>query len=129
MASERSASSTCGADGPERVSAGEVILCGGAINSPQLLQLSGVGNAAELEALGVDVVHDLPGVGEHLQDHLEVYVQHSCTQPVSVAPGLKWRNGPGSAPSGCSSVRGPEPPTTSRRADSSAATTTSRIRT
>jgi choline dehydrogenase len=75
-----------------RVQAGEVILCGGAINSPQTLQLSGIGNADELRALGVDVVHDLPGVGEHLQDHLEVYVQHSCTQPVSVAPGLKnWR--------------------------------------
>jgi choline dehydrogenase len=77
-----------------RVYAGEVLLCGGAINSPQLLQLSGVGNAAELGALGVDVVHDLPGVGEHLQDHLEVYVQHSCTQPVSEAPALKWRNRP-----------------------------------
>jgi choline dehydrogenase len=75
-----------------RVRAGEVILCGGAINSPQTLQLSGVGNANELRALGVDVVQDVPGVGEHLQDHLEVYVQHSCTQPVSVAPGLKlWR--------------------------------------
>ena len=57
-------------------SRGEVILAGGAINSPQLLQLSGIGNAAELEALGVPVVHDLPGVGEHLQDHLEVYIQH-----------------------------------------------------
>jgi choline dehydrogenase len=77
-----------------RVYAGEVLLCGGAINSPQLLQLSGVGNAAELRPLGVDVVHDLPGVGEHLQDHLEVYVQHSCTQPVSEAPALKWRNRP-----------------------------------
>ena len=75
-----------------RVQAGEVILCGGAINSPQTLQLSGIGNADELRALGIDVVHDLPGVGEHLQDHLEVYVQHACTQPVSVAPGLKnWR--------------------------------------
>ena len=73
------------------VRAGEVVLCGGAINSPQLLQLSGVGNAAELEALGVDVVHDLPGVGEHLQDHLEVYIQYACTQPVSVAPYMKWR--------------------------------------
>ena len=49
---------------------------------------------SELEALGVDVVHDLPGVGEHLQDHLEVYVQYGCTQPVSVAPALKWRNRP-----------------------------------
>jgi choline dehydrogenase len=76
----------------KRVHAGEVILCGGAINSPQTLQLSGVGNARELETLGIPVVHDLPGVGEHLQDHLEVYVQHACTQPVSVAPGLKnWR--------------------------------------
>ena len=56
---------------------GEVILCGGAINSPQLLQLSGVGNAQELGALGIDVVHDLPGVGENLQDHLEVYVQYA----------------------------------------------------
>jgi choline dehydrogenase len=75
-----------------RVRAEEVILCGGAINSPQTLQLSGVGNADELRALGIDAVQDLPGVGEHLQDHLEVYVQHACTQPVSVAPGLKlWR--------------------------------------
>jgi choline dehydrogenase len=76
------------------VKAREVILCGGAINSPQLLQVSGVGNAQELRALGIDVVHDLPGVGEHLQDHLEVYVQHACSQPVSMAPSLKWRNRP-----------------------------------
>jgi choline dehydrogenase len=76
----------------EVIRANEVILCGGAINSPQLLQLSGVGNAAELQALGVPLVHDLPGVGEHLQDHLEVYVQHLCTQPVSVQPALQlWR--------------------------------------
>ena len=77
-----------------RVHAGEVILCGGAFNSPQLLQLSGVGNADELGALGVNVVQNLPGVGENLQDHLEVYIQHTCTQPVSVAPALKWRNRP-----------------------------------
>ena len=78
--------------GGEVIRAGEIILCGGAINSPQLLQLSGVGNAAELEALGVDVVADLPGVGENLQDHLEVYVQHACTQPVSEQPSLKkWK--------------------------------------
>jgi len=83
-----------GRTGPERIEAGEVILCGGAINSPQLLQLSGVGNAAELEALGVDVVHDLPGVGEHLQDHLEVYIQYASKQPVSMAPAMKWRNRP-----------------------------------
>jgi choline dehydrogenase len=76
----------------EIVPGGEVILCGGAINSPQLLQLSGVGNARELEPLGIDVVHDLPAVGENLQDHLEVYVQHAASQPVSVQPALKkWR--------------------------------------
>jgi choline dehydrogenase len=77
-----------------RIHAGEVILSGGAFNSPQLLQLSGIGNAEELNALGVHVVQNLPGVGENLQDHLEVYIQHTCTQPVSVAPGLKWRNRP-----------------------------------
>jgi choline dehydrogenase len=76
---------------PRQVHAGEVILCGGAINSPQTLQLSGVGNAAELSALGIEVVADLPGVGENLQDHLEVYVQHACSKPVSVAPYLKYR--------------------------------------
>jgi len=74
------------------VAAREVILCGGAFNSPQLLQLSGVGNADELSALGIPVVHDLPAVGQHMQDHLEVYVQHSCTQPVSLQPNLQlWR--------------------------------------
>ena len=78
-----------GRTGPERIDAGEVILCGGAINSPQLLQLSGIGNASELEALDIGVVHDLPGVGEHLQDHLEVYIQYGSKQPVSVAPAMK----------------------------------------
>jgi choline dehydrogenase len=72
----------------------DIILCGGAFNSPQLLQLSGVGNAKELEAVGVKVIHDLPGVGEHLQDHLEVYIQYACTKPVSVQPALKWYNKP-----------------------------------
>jgi choline dehydrogenase len=80
--------------GVEQVRAGDVILCGGAINSPQLLQLSGVGSPGHLESVGVDVVHDLPGVGENLQDHLEVYVQHACTQSISVAPAMKWRNRP-----------------------------------
>jgi choline dehydrogenase len=78
----------------ERVRAGEVILCGGAFASPQLLQLSGVGNAGELGALGIDVVHHLPGVGEHLQDHLEVYIQYASTKPVSMAPYMKWRYRP-----------------------------------
>jgi choline dehydrogenase len=75
-------------------SGGEVILSGGAINSPQLLQLSGIGSPAVLAAAGVPVAHELAGVGENLQDHLEVYVQYACTQPVSVAPALKWRNRP-----------------------------------
>ena len=78
----------------ERVRAGEVILCGGAFNSPQTLQVSGVGPPEVLRGAGVDVVHGLPGVGEHLQDHLEVYIQHACTQPVSMAPYLKWRHRP-----------------------------------
>ncbi len=78
----------------EKIYAAEVILSGGSINSPQLLQLSGVGNAEELSALGIDVVHNLPGVGENLQDHLEVYVQYSCKQPVSVYPALQWYNKP-----------------------------------
>ena len=78
----------------ERIHANEVILCGGAINSPQLLQLSGVGDSEHLRSVGVDAVQALPGVGENLQDHLEVYVQHACTKPVSVAPAMKWRNRP-----------------------------------
>ena len=83
-----------GKGAPRRAYAGDVVLSGGSINSPQLLQVSGVGNAGELGGAGVDVVHDLPGVGENLQDHLEVYVQYACTQPVSVAPALQWRNRP-----------------------------------
>ncbi len=85
---------TRGRGSPLEVRTGEVILCGGAINSPQILQVSGVGNASELEVLGIDVVHDLRGVGENLQDHLEVYVQHACKQPVSVAPYMKYRYRP-----------------------------------
>jgi choline dehydrogenase len=79
--------------GPSRlVRTGEVILCGGAINSPQILQLSGIGNAADLQPIGLNVKQHLPGVGENLQDHLEVYVQYACKQPVSMAPQLKkWR--------------------------------------
>ncbi|MGH3992527.1 MAG: GMC oxidoreductase, partial [Pseudonocardiaceae bacterium] len=80
--------------GARRAHGGEVVLCGGAINSPQLLQISGVGAADELRALGVDVVADVPGVGENLQDHLEVYIQHSATQPVSMAPYFKMHNRP-----------------------------------
>lgn len=79
---------------PHRVYANEVILSGGAINTPQLLQLSGVGNADELAGLGIDTVANLPGVGENLQDHLEVYIQHACTQPVTIQPYLNWRYAP-----------------------------------
>jgi choline dehydrogenase len=79
---------------PATATAGEIILCGGAINSPQLLQLSGIGSPEVLEPAGVTVRHELPGVGENLQDHLEVYVQYGCKQPVSVQPALKWRNRP-----------------------------------
>jgi choline dehydrogenase len=79
--------------GVDRLSAGEVILAGGAINSPQLLLLSGIGPADQLGALGIPVVADLPGVGQNLQDHLEVYVQHQSTKPVSMQPSAtqRWR--------------------------------------
>lgn len=76
--------------GTRSVRAREVILCGGAINTPQLLQLSGIGPAAHLQSLGVRVVADLPGVGANLQDHLEVYVQFACRQPVAVDPSISW---------------------------------------
>lgn len=91
------------------VNAKEVVLCGGSFNSPQLLQVSGIGNSQHLKSVGVEPVHHLPGVGENLQDHLEVYVQHSCSQPVSLNPmlklhyrpfiGLAWlfRRGPGAS--------------------------------
>ncbi|MEA3464694.1 MAG: choline dehydrogenase [Thermodesulfobacteriota bacterium] len=76
------------------VYASEIISCGGAINSPQLLQLSGIGNGKELQEHGIEVVNDLPGVGENLQDHLELYVQYACKQPVSMYPALQWYNQP-----------------------------------
>ncbi|WP_314154567.1 choline dehydrogenase [Rouxiella badensis] len=72
----------------------EVLLCSGAIASPQILQRSGVGPAALLTSLDIPVVHDLPGVGENLQDHLEMYLQYSCKQPVSLYPALQWFNQP-----------------------------------
>lgn len=62
----------------------EVILSAGAIGSPHLLQVSGIGPAAILQAAGVPVVHDLPGVGENLQDHLEFYFQFRCKQPITL---------------------------------------------
>ena len=70
----------------------QVLLCAGAFGTAQLLQLSGVGPASLLESLDIPVVADRPGVGENLQDHLEVYVQYASSQPVSMQPALKlWR--------------------------------------
>jgi choline dehydrogenase len=69
----------------------ELILSAGPINSPQLLKLSGVGPASELQALGIEVVHDLPGVGENLQDHLEFYFQVACTEPITLYSSInRW---------------------------------------
>lgn len=78
----------------------EVILCGGAINSPQLLMLSGIGPGETLRNLGIEVIRDLPGVGDNLMDHLCFYMHWACTQPVSIQPymqgirrwiaGLQW---------------------------------------
>jgi choline dehydrogenase len=72
----------------------EVLLCSGAIASPQILQRSGIGPADLLRRLGIDVVLDLPGVGANLQDHLEVYLQYECKLPVSLAPALRLHNQP-----------------------------------
>jgi choline dehydrogenase len=73
----------------------EVLLCAGAIASPQILQRSGVGPAALLRELDIALVHELPGVGQNLQDHLEMYLQYACTEPVSLYPALKLLNQPG----------------------------------
>jgi len=70
----------------------EVLLCAGAIASPQILQRSGVGPGTLLRDVGVPVLHELPGVGANLQDHLELYVQYECKLPVSLAPSLKLHN-------------------------------------
>lgn len=72
----------------------EVILSGGAIASPQILQRSGVGPREVLESFNIPIVHELPGVGENLQDHLEMYVQYECKEPISLYPSLKIWNQP-----------------------------------
>ena len=72
----------------------EVLLCGGAIASPQILQRSGVGPGEWLKEAGVKEILDLPGVGNNLQDHLELYMQYECLQPVSIAPANLWYNKP-----------------------------------
>ena len=79
----------------------EILLSAGSINSPKLLQLSGIGNAQELKDLNIDIVHDLPGVGKNLQDHLEIYIQHkskkketlydlSTNNITQAIEGIKW---------------------------------------
>ncbi|MFB9381650.1 choline dehydrogenase [Pseudonocardia petroleophila] len=99
------------AGGPEiDVHAGEVILSAGAIQTPQILQLSGVGEAGHLSGLGIDPVLDLPAVGRGMQDHLGIHLQNRCTQPVSMMTmrhrhrwpviGLQWLvagRGPGAS--------------------------------
>lgn len=70
----------------------EVILCAGSIGSPHLLELSGIGSREVLDAAGVPVLHELPGVGENLQDHLEFYFQFRCTKPVTLNGKLDWWN-------------------------------------
>jgi len=79
----------------------EVLLTAGSINSPKILQLSGIGNAEELKKMDIDIIHDLPGVGQNLQDHLEIYIQHKSKKKESLydlstnyivqgIEGLKW---------------------------------------
>jgi choline dehydrogenase len=86
----------------------EVILAAGAVQSPQLLELSGVGQAHRLQALGIPLVADLPGVGENLQDHLQMRLMFKCSKPITtnddlasfwrrIGIGMKWiflRSGP-----------------------------------
>ena len=72
---------------------GEVIVAGGAFNSPQLLQLSGLGPAALLQAHGIPVIADMPGVGADLQDHLQVRMQYRCTEPITMNDVINsWRH-------------------------------------
>ncbi|AKX44858.1 choline dehydrogenase [Thiopseudomonas alkaliphila] len=80
---------------PEQVTARkEVLICSGAIASPQILQRSGVADPELLKQFNIPLVHALPGVGQNLQDHLEMYLQYECKKPVSLYPALKWYNQP-----------------------------------
>jgi choline dehydrogenase len=72
---------------------GEVVLAGGAFNSPQLLQLSGIGPVDLLKSHGIGVVADMPGVGADLQDHLQVRMQYRCTEPITMNDVINsWRH-------------------------------------
>src|SRR5262249_44786865 len=72
---------------------GEVIVAGGAFNSPQLLQLSGLGPAKVLRDLGIEVIADMPGIGADLQDHLQIRMQYRCTEPITMNDVINhWRH-------------------------------------
>ncbi len=88
----------------------EVIIAASAINSPKLLMLSGIGPAAHIRKIGINVIVDRPGVGQNLQDHLELYIQQACTQPITLFKywnlfgkmrvGMEWmlnKSGPGAS--------------------------------
>lgn len=88
----------------------EVIVAASSLNSPKLLMLSGIGPAAHLQEHGIELVADRPGVGQNLQDHLELYIQQACTQPITLYKywnllgkarvGLQWlwnKSGPGAS--------------------------------
>ena len=84
----------------------EIILCGGSINSPQLLMLSGIGPSAHLQQHGIEVIKDLPGVGENLQDHLDICTLQKCTKEITydttnqVMAGIQFylfKQGPGTS--------------------------------
>ncbi|WP_439532110.1 GMC family oxidoreductase [Polymorphobacter sp.] len=76
----------------ESLRARQVILCGGTVNSPQLLMLSGIGPAAHLRAMGIPVIHDSPDVGGNLQDHLDVTVQWRCREPITLNANARLGN-------------------------------------
>ncbi|OLT22071.1 hypothetical protein BJF78_33435 [Pseudonocardia sp. CNS-139] len=112
-----------GRDGAEmQVRAGTVVLSGGAIGTPQVLQLSGVGDREHLRDLGIPLVHHLPGVGQNLQDHLAVHVQHKCAQPVSLAQIRNKVNWPGLVLDAVLFGKGHAPATRCRPAGSCTAT-------
>ncbi|MDE0204117.1 MAG: choline dehydrogenase [Rhodospirillaceae bacterium] len=67
----------------------EVILCGGTVNSPQILMLSGIGPGDELGRHGIPVVHELPGVGRNLQDHVDCVIAYTCTKPITLYRDLR----------------------------------------
>jgi len=69
----------------------DVILSAGAVNSPQLLMVSGIGPADHIKVLGIPLIQDMPGVGSNLQDHLEIYVQQKCKKPITLYSSSSWK--------------------------------------